>query len=243
MTRSLGVALPLALALLTAVGHAQNPGATREPGARQRLESRGLPAQLAADVAAIADAAVAAGLPSTPIIAKAIEGWSKRVPAPRIVAAVRDLAARLAAGRDVLREAGADASNAMLVSASAEALGRGITRSDVAALVRSAPAADMAEAGLVVAASLAAQGLDRALAVRVVVEAYRAGRSSDQILDLPAAARSRLQRGARPPDVGRDLLEGIGRGGAAASGRGTGSLRPPDVPPGLGNLPGGGKGP
>lgn len=233
--RRLGCAV-LALALLSQAAFGQTG---ERQTVRQRLESRGLPADLAADVGAVVDAAVEAGLPAEPLVSKAIEGWSKRVGAARIVAAVRDLSSRLAAGREALRGAGLDASNAALIAASAEALGRGVSREDVVAVVRAAPAAEAAQVGLVVAASLAAQGLDRALAVRVVVESLRRGSTVEQILDLPAAARSLLQRGMRPPDVGRDLLEGIGRGGAAASGRGAGTVRPPVVPPGPGLVPGG----
>ncbi len=207
---------------------------------RARLLSRGLPRDLATAVADAAQRARARGRPSELIVDKALEGWAKRVPAPRIREAVRDLTQRLDTARTALRSAGLRSSGGIVVGAAAEALARGIGREDVVAIVRAAPADRAAAAGLQVAAALSAQGLDRSSSVRVVVESFRGGRSMAQVLDLPASARALAAQGASPADVGRELLEGTRAGTGQA--RVQGSARPSAVNPGT-LSPGGAKRP
>jgi hypothetical protein len=226
--------LHLAAALLIAAATAAPLGA-QATDVHARLTQRGLPAALVAEVAGVAAEAASRGLPVDPLVEKAAEGWAKRAAAPRIIAAVRDLAVRLGAAREALANAGPSV-DARVVGSAADALGRGISREDIVQIVSAAPAAEAASAGLAVAAALAAQGLDRALAVRVVVQAMRGGRAVADVLDLPAAARALQGQGVPPSDLGRRLLEGIG-GGPIGQGRGDPGARPPIVPPGLGGEP------
>jgi len=198
---------------------------------RSQLAARGLPAELAQVVATVSADARARGLPVEPLLDKAIEGFSKRVTAPRIEAAVRDLAARLGTSRDALVQAGVASPDGPTIAASADALARNISTADVVTIIRAAPR-DAAPAGLSVAAALTANGLSREHAVRLVVESYRAGRSVAQVLDLPAAAATLMGQGMNAADAGRRLLEGIGAGvNVQGSGRTGTVVRPPAVPP------------
>jgi hypothetical protein len=100
----------LALALGLALGLAQRVGA-QDARLTQRLD-----AMTAHAVSAIVDSARAAGLPSEPLVQKALEGASKRASGEQIASAVRRLHARLAAARSAL---GAGAAEAELVAAAA----------------------------------------------------------------------------------------------------------------------------
>lgn len=238
---SLRVQRRVVAALVLCAAYACTPGRlyAQQNTLRARLMARGLPSGLASAVADAAARARARGLPTEPIVDKALEGWAKRVPAPRIREAVRDLTQRLQTARTTLRGAGLSASGGIVIGAAAEALARGIGRDDVVAIVRAAPADRAAAAGLQVAAALSAQGLDRSSSVRVVVESFRGGRSMAQLLDLPASARALAAQGVSPADVGRELLQGAGGTGQARV-QGT-VVRPNLVNPGVGNtLPAGG---
>lgn len=200
---------------------------------RAQLTARGLPAELAASVAVTADSARRRGLPVEPLVNKAIEGWAKRVAAARIQAAVTELSGRLATARDIL-VGGNVRTGGPVIAASAEALARGISSEAIVQVAHSAPDSVALQAGLSVAAALAAHGLDRATAVRLVVDSYRSGRSVAQVLDLPAAAASLLGGGMPPAAVGRRLLEGVRAGGSVQGlGRIGGDVRPPPIPGGL----------
>lgn len=198
---------------------------------RADLEARGLPAALAAEVGAIADSAAARSLPVEPLEDKAIEGWTKRVPAPRIVAAVRQLTIQLDAAAAAVEEAGLSSPAGTVVSAAAEALARGISQENVHALVQAAPTPEAAAPGLTVAAALAAQGLSASAATDAVVQAFGRGGSVAQVLDLPSVANLLIGQGVPASEVARRLTaEGVlappGRPAAAGG-------KPPAVPPGL----------
>lgn len=205
--------------------------AAQVPDVRAQLEERGVPAALAGQVAVVVEDAASRGLPVGPLAEKAIEGWAKHVPPPRIVAAVRQLAERLGTAQTAVVMAGVTNPSGELVAAAAEALGRGMTAADVSAVLQAAPTPEAAEPGLTVAAALAAQGLARNDATGAVVESYRGGRSMGQILELPSVAQALMAGGVPVPEVAK-LLRGPppGRGhGAGVSGG-----RPPNVPPGVG---------
>jgi hypothetical protein len=93
MTR--GMRLTLLLAAALAGGRA--PATAQEP----RLAGR-LPEAVRAQVDALLDSARATGLPTEPLVDRALEGASKRADGARIVAAVRRLSGELATARDAL---------------------------------------------------------------------------------------------------------------------------------------------
>jgi hypothetical protein len=99
--------------------------AAQEP----RLAGR-LPDQTRRDVEALLDSARTAGLPTEPLVDRALEGATKHAPGDRIVAAVRRLATDLAASRDAF---GAGVSDAE-IAAGASALRAGARADDLARL-------------------------------------------------------------------------------------------------------------
>ena len=217
---------------------------------RAQLEARGLPAELAAQVARIAADATAQGLPAAPILDKAIEGFAKHAPADRISAALTAFAARMLTARDAVREAAAGSARGDVIAAAAEAMGRGIAAAQVETVVRAAPAPALAAPGLTVTAALAGQGMAADQAVAVVVDAMHKGRDATQILDLPSVARAMQARGLSADEAGRRILRGgdappLGPGGPMGpDGRGAqpGAPPPPPPPGGIRPPPGSGGG-
>lgn len=80
------------------------------------------------------------------------------------------------------------------------------------------------------AAALAAQGLERAAAVKVVRDAFRSGRSSEEVLEFPSAVTGLRARGEPMSEVARRILEGGGLP-MPSQGMGAQSGRPSGVPP------------
>lgn len=99
--------------------------AAQDPRLAQRLD-----APSAAAVQRIVDDARAGGLPTEPLVLRALEGATRAVPGPRIVAAVGGYAERLGRTRDAL---GAKATEGDLV-AGASALYAGVTPEQLAQL-------------------------------------------------------------------------------------------------------------
>jgi hypothetical protein len=90
-------------------------------GQDERLEKR-LGPEVRAEVQRLVDSALAVGLPTEPLIDKALEGAAKRASGEQIAAAVRSLSARLGTTRNAL---GTTSSEAELV-AGAQALRAGV---------------------------------------------------------------------------------------------------------------------
>lgn len=180
---------------------------------RALLIERGMAPALAESIAVVARETSGRGLSSQPVLDKAVEGWFKHVPPPRILAAVRDLAGRMDQVRTDLRGAGMAELDGAVIGAAAESRAQGIARGDQVDIIRAARGPAAASAGLSVSAALVVQGLDARTSARLVVESFRRGRSASQILDLPAAARALQMRGTPTSEVGHDLLEGMGHGG------------------------------
>lgn len=225
---------------------------------RARLEARGLPSELVEQVSALAADATAQGLPAEPLADKAIEGYAKQVPAARIVAALRDYGTRMAGGRVALRDAGMAAPSGEVITAAADAMGRGLQPVHVGLVARAAPSPELVSPALTVVTALTAQGMPAARAVDVVTSAMQRGRSSAQILDLPSTAQAMQQRGMTADQAGERLLRGgpgpgpggdgphrgmDGRPPRPGDGRGGtsgGPAPPPPRPPRQGDRPPGG---
>ena len=203
--------------------------AAQQDAVDARLQARGLPADLARDVAAVAADASARGVPSGPLADKAVEGWAKRVPAARILTAVRAFADRLADARDAVRTAGLVEPPGDVVVAAAEAMGTGLVAANVASVVRAVPNPGAAAPALSVTAALVAQGLGGEQAAAIVVRALRGHRPMVQLLNLPSQARVMHSEGLAPGEIGSKMLEGGDEGGEhTVTTRG---VRPPGVPP------------
>jgi hypothetical protein len=177
-----------------------------------RMEARGLPSDLAAQVVAIAAGASAHGVPEGPLADKAIEGWAKHVPSPRIVAAVRSFADRMGVAVQAVRGGGLQSPPGQVVAAAAEAMGGGLGADEVRAIVRAAPNPTAAGPGLSVVAALTAQGLASHQAVAIVVGAMHSRRSVADLLDLPSVARAMRDQGMSASEIGEHILNGDGDG-------------------------------
>jgi hypothetical protein len=118
MTRLMGIVLLGAAAV--AAGSAR--AAAQEP----RLAGR-LPEPVRRQVDALLDSARTSGLPTEPLVDRALEGASKRADGERIVAAVRRLAGELVAARDALGLASSSAE----LTAAASALRAGARPEDL----------------------------------------------------------------------------------------------------------------
>lgn len=118
-----------------------------------RLDRR-LDQSTATAVRALLDSALASGLPTEPLVDRALEGASKHAPGPRIVAAVRLRLTELAAARTAL---GADANTAELDVASA-ALHVGASPADLTRLRATRPEAPLV-VPLAVLTDLVARGV------------------------------------------------------------------------------------
>lgn len=141
--------------------------AAQEP----RLVGR-LPDAVRLDVEAVIDSARVAGLPTEPLVDRALEGASKRAPDDRIVTAVRRLAGELGAARGAL---GAMASPAEVV-AGASALRAGVRPDDLQRLRALRPNRSVAVAAAVLA-DLVAVGVPPDTATAAVLAL--AGRAND----------------------------------------------------------------
>lgn len=225
---------------LVAVG---TPLAGQQRDARRELAERGAPAAFVEAVMVQVEAATRDGLPAGPVIDKALEGWAKRVPSPRVQAALDQLRGRLAAGRDAVRAAGLTPPPDPVVAGAAEALARGLTVAEVHGLIARAPGPDAAAAGLMVAASLHAQGLDHAASVRAVEDAYARALDPAQLYELPSVVAGLAGQGMQMGELGQRIMQGGGLPlPPMAGGVGQGSGRPGQVPPGPGANQGQGSG-
>lgn len=210
----------------------------QERDVRSDLVARGAPADFVARVGDVVDAARAQGLPVGPLAEKAVEGWAKHVPVDRVVPALEQVRARLVEGRRSAVAGGLADPPGPVVAAAGEALGRGMTPDDVRGLVAAAPTPEDAAAGLAVAASLCAQGLERRAAVRAVQGAYGQGSGPEHLFELPSAVADMTGRGMPMSDVARRIMQGGGLPLPPTAGPGQGQGRPGTIPP----TPGGKKG-
>lgn len=200
MRRFLSCALLLALAA----------GAPLAAQQRPPLESR-LDAQTLAALRPMLEAARREGLPVRALEDKALEGAAKRVPPPRILAAVEQLAIELREVRTVLREA---APNAALadgeIVAAAVARREGAPAAELAALRRSAPPNASLEIPFALLGELVVRGIPADEARRVIEHMLAAGVSQEQFVLIPDRVDAALRVGAPPGAALGSALAGLG---------------------------------
>jgi hypothetical protein len=198
------------------------PGRLPAQDVAARLDDR-VSAEVRLAVRDIAAAAAARGLPTEPLVQKAIEGGAKGVPAERVIAAVRALAARLDEAAGALRAGGLGTPEPDVLEGGAYALNAGLSAQQVSDLARvSRPPYDPA-LSLRVAATLAALGVPPKQTLALMEGMIAAGRPSSDLLDLPSAVQAGVARGATPAQAASGLANGV----AQAPGR-----APSFVPPG-----------
>jgi hypothetical protein len=180
-------ALTVAILALTAVG------AGAQESARERAQ-RILAPDVFLELTQLAAEVSATGVPDEPLYTKALEGAAKRVPANRLVPAVRDYAARLGEARLAL---GTDASIPLLV-AGADALQRGVPRDALESLRSERPRSPMAILALT---ELIESGVPRDRAIQILREAMQQRTRDDRVLDISARVRQLIRQGVAPQDA------------------------------------------
>jgi hypothetical protein len=168
------VALSALLALLAPV-----------PGLGDSRLSQRLDPGTAAEVERLVDTARADGLPTEPLVSKALEGEAKGASSERIVAAVRAQLTALSEARAAL---GRTSSEAEMV-AGAGALLAGVPRDSLARLRQSRPGKSLV-VPLVVLADLVARKVPGEAAATAVLAVARAGAGDTELLRL----RERVER-------------------------------------------------
>ncbi|HWP36439.1 MAG TPA: hypothetical protein VNL18_02685 [Gemmatimonadales bacterium] len=202
------VALTLGIPLVAATAaRAQDP----------RLER--LPAEARASVSPVIDSARAIGLPTEPLVDRALEGASKNAPAPLIVQAVRRLAADMGRARDVLGRAAGQAE----LEAAVDALRAGAPP-DVLVRLRDALGLRQLAVPLGVTADLTLLGVPADSAASLVIALARSVADSD-LLALQRDVERSVALGAAPLAAASQLL-----GDAAPTGLEAGTARTPATP-------------
>jgi hypothetical protein len=168
------------------------------------------------------DSARTHGLPTEPLVDKALEGATKKAAGSRIQAAVSMLMRRLETARDAL----APNPTPRDIAAGADALAYGATRDALKAMRAIRPNESVA-VPLGVLTQLVASGVPVGRATRVVSDLLRRGARDEQLIALNEDVRSYVANGASPEvalDVRtRGLNAVLPPGGAAST---TGDLAP-----------------
>ena len=143
----------------------------------------------------IVEDAARAGLPTEPLIQKALEGGAKGVAPDRLVAAVGASAAQLRSASALLQSAGeARRNDPAEVTAVAAALSRGVSADGVARLTEVLPGEPTGPA-LHAVADLVGHGFAEDSSVDLMMAAVQTGLRGLRFLDVAAAAVQDLQRG------------------------------------------------
>jgi len=196
---------PLLVALLLVAGSA--PRLTAQADVVARLDRR-VPPPVARAVAEIAAAAAARGLPVEPLVQKAIEGGAKRVAADRVVAAVRALATQLGAAAAALRADGIEHPGAGVIEGGAEALSAGLTAEQVGELARTSRLPYDPALTLRVAATLTSLGVPPKQTLDLMEGMMQAGRTPNDLLNLPSQIQEGVARGVTPAQAAQGLARG-----------------------------------
>jgi len=168
-------------------------GLSAQETARARAQ-QALPPAVFRDLSALADQMRGDGIPDEPLFVKALEGQAKRVPADRLLPAVRAYAGRLGEARQAF---GVDATIPLLV-AGADALQRGVTPETLRALPSDRPRSPMA---VVVLADLLESGVPADRALELLREAMAQRARDDRMLDISARVRRLIRQGLTPQEA------------------------------------------
>ena len=168
-----------------------------------RLTGR-LSAEAVDSVTALVESASAAGLPTEPLILKALEGASKGAPDQIIIRAVESLRRRLQAARVAL---GRDSSEPELV-AGADALYVGADPAVLSEL-REARTRTPVTVPLIVLTDLVQQGVEPDTVSRIVLQLTEAGVRDSNLAELRRLVEQDIRAGAAPDAAVSIRAEGI----------------------------------
>ena len=182
--RKVGIVVASAMALATVASGARAQD--------KRLSSR-LDLEAAMAITRLADSIRAAGLPSEPLIAVALEGATRRASNDRILAAVREYAGALGVARNTL---GDSAASDEIVSA-AGVIVAGVAPSVVGEYRAARPTGSLT-VPLVVLADLIARGVPADSAAAALGAALRSGARDDELAELRRRVERDILAGAKP---------------------------------------------
>ncbi len=203
----------------------------------------GLPPEAAEQIQQVMNRARNEGLPTDPLLDKAVEGLAKGVSAPMIVGAVDRLAAQLGEARSLL-QAGPDARTGVRgpteVAAVADALRRGVPQQAIRHMAERSRRGEPLALAVHTLGDLIDEGVpvDEAVAV---LDAWRGrGARADELRDIPAAVERMIRQGSLPAQAAAAVAHAMHQGtppglmGDGPPGRGHGKPGTPPVPPGAG---------
>lgn len=223
---------PLRLLCVTVVGvlvTAAAAPAQQRWGDLERLRARVSP--LAYErLTATLDEARRAGVPTDPLVFKALEGVAKRVPEDRIFAVLDRLQADLTQAKALLEEAGVGVPPAAAITGVASALERGAPADAVKLTVHAGRGRDPTVA-LHTVAALMSRGVPAQDALDMAAAVLERGAQAREILALPAALDRLRSRGLSVRDAARELLRAI-RTGQSPPGVVVPPVGPSGAPPG-----------
>ena len=196
---------------------------SQQQGIAQRLAGR-VPPAVASAVEELGTAARARGLPTDPLIQKAIEGSAKEVPAERVIAALRAVMSQLDTAAVALRRSGI--SDTVAIEAGAFALNAGMQSRHFDTLHLRGAVPEAVAPRLRVAGTLVALGVPADDAVSVVNATVESGRPAGDLLALPGRVRAEVAKGVPPAQA----AAGLARAAAAQSRRGPPPARPQPPP-------------
>jgi hypothetical protein len=187
---------------------------TSARAADPRLTAR-LDPETAAQVQQLVDTAHAQGLPTEPLISKALEGAAKRAPAERIVSAVRAQSVALGEARAAL----GDSSSAPEIVAGAGALLAGVPRDSLVRLRATRPGQPLV-VPLVVLADLVTRKVPTEAAASAVLTASRAGARDTDLLRMRERVERDIAAGVPPASAAMLRARGLTpTGGALPTGK------------------------
>jgi hypothetical protein len=177
------------------------PGrASGDESEEARLRAR-LKPEVATPVIEVVRSAAAQGLPTAPLVARALEGASRQADDAAILDAVR----RHAAGLVAARRAMGPTARAAELDAGAGALMAGVPEDSLASLKRARPAGSLV-IPLVVLSDFVARGIPAASASNTVLAATRAGAADAALLRMRERIHERILRGEAPTGASREGL-------------------------------------
>lgn len=178
------------------------PGVSAQGDVTTQLTGR-LGPDVATAVSAVIDSAHARGLPTAPLVNKALEGAAKGVLGDRIVTAVRMVLEQENTAAVALRSVGESSDGA--VTAGAFAISAGLGPGDVATIASTARSTYPTETALQVAGTLTALGVPPARSVGLVDATIKAGGPVADLVTLPSQVQAAMAHGAPPAAVAAGL--------------------------------------
>jgi hypothetical protein len=208
--KSLHTKLITMLLALAALPSARLVAQQAEPAAIQRARA-GLPPAQAAAFDDILARARSRGLPTAPLVDKALEGAAKKIAPDRVIVALRLSADRLELAQAIVGARENEVAGALL------ALDRGIDEKTARQLVSGARQNEPVGMALNVLADLLERGVPVDNAFEVISSwRARGGRASD-LQDLPAAVERLVREGAKPGRAATEIADAMRSGRAASS--------------------------